>query len=114
MLMILRISPRNCSNSCSTFNRSSAPIHLRHRVPLLRESSIKTRDKRVVKAGETFGGFEHFNSVETEIRGEREREATKMENLSHVQLFITTSKSDARFEARANRHRGVPLTRLVN
>lgn len=74
MLMILRISPRNCSNSCSTFNRSSAPIHLRHRVPLLRESSIKTRDKRVVKAGETFGGFEHFNSVETEIRGERERE----------------------------------------
>lgn len=112
MLMILRISPRNCSNSCSTFNRSSAPIHLRHRVPLLRESSIKTRDKRVVKAGETFGGFEHFNSVETEIRGERE--ATKMENLSHVQLFITTSKSDARSEARANRHRGVPLTRLVN
>lgn len=42
------IPPRNCSNSFSTFNRSSLPIHLRHhRVPLLHEPSIKARDKRV-------------------------------------------------------------------
>lgn len=52
--------------------------------------------------------FERFNSTETEMRGH----ATRMENLSHVQLFIT--RRAKRCETRANRHRGIPLTRLVN